>query len=36
VLQATADVENTFTSLAKSRAQAQLLQSSEDSLDRQQ
>jgi NodT family efflux transporter outer membrane factor (OMF) lipoprotein len=35
VLQATADVENTFTSLAKSQAQAQLLQSSEDSLDRQ-
>ena len=36
VLQATADVENTFTSLAKSQAQTQLLQSSEDSLDRRQ
>lgn len=34
VLQATADVENAFTSLAKSQAQTQLLQSSEDSLDR--
>jgi NodT family efflux transporter outer membrane factor (OMF) lipoprotein len=34
VLQATADVENAFTSLAKSQSQTQLLQSSEDSLDR--
>ena len=32
VLQATADVENAFTSLAKSQAQARLLQSSEGSL----
>ncbi|MEJ1963593.1 MAG: TolC family protein [Gammaproteobacteria bacterium] len=36
VLRATADVENAFTSLTKSQEQARLLQSSEDSLDRQQ
>jgi NodT family efflux transporter outer membrane factor (OMF) lipoprotein len=36
VLQATADVENAFTALAKSQAQARLLQSSEGSLVRQQ
>ncbi|MDE8651000.1 efflux transporter outer membrane subunit [Novosphingobium album (ex Liu et al. 2023)] len=34
VLQATADVENAFTSLAKSQAQAQLLRASEDSFGR--
>ncbi len=33
VLQATADVENAFTALAKSAEQARLFQSSEDSLD---
>ncbi|MEJ0036574.1 MAG: efflux transporter outer membrane subunit [Gammaproteobacteria bacterium] len=33
VLQATADVENAFTSLTKSQEQSRLLQSSEDSLD---